>query len=140
MNETGTVTKVEKDKAYILFKRTSACAKCGACGMLANGKDITISAINNLNVKVDDIVEVEFKTKTALSSSAIAYIFPLVMLFLGVFLGYNIPQTLFEVKDAFAAILGLMFCAVAFLVLKLLNPFFSKKLANVYTIKKIIGE
>ena len=62
------------------------------------------------------------------------------MLFLGVWLGYVIPQDVFPVKDALAAILGIIFAAVAFLILKLLNPYFRKKFANVYTMTKIIEE
>ncbi|MEF9864183.1 MAG: SoxR reducing system RseC family protein [Christensenellaceae bacterium] len=138
MKECGTITKIEGDTAYVLFLRTSACAKCGACGMLAANNNITVTMQNKLHAKIDDKVEVEFTAKNALSSSAIAYIFPLIMMFVGVWLGYVIPQTVFPVKDVFAAILGIVFAAIAFLVLKLLNPFFKKKFANVYTMMKII--
>ena len=62
------------------------------------------------------------------------------MLFIGVWLGYVIPQDIFPVKDAFAAILGIVFAAVAFVVLRLLNPYFKKKFANVYTMTKIVEE
>ncbi len=140
MKEAGLVTRIDGDTAYVLFERTSACAKCGACGMISGQNDITVPMKNALNAQPNDRVEVQFTTKNALQSSAIAYIFPLIMLFLGVWLGYVIPQDIFDVQDALAAILGLVFAAAAFLVLKLLNPYFKKKFSNVYTMTKIVEE
>ena len=52
MQEFGEITEIHGDKANILFKRTSACGRCGACGMLANMDNITIQAENTLNAKV----------------------------------------------------------------------------------------
>ena len=140
MKAAGLVTKIEGDTAYLKFNRTSACAKCGACGMVAGQSDITVSVDNSLHASLGDRVEVHFTTKNALLSSAIAYIFPLVKLFAGVWLGYVIPQDVFPVKDAFAAILGIAFAAAAFLILKLLNPYFKKKFAKVYTMVRILDE
>ncbi|MEG2881652.1 MAG: SoxR reducing system RseC family protein [Christensenella sp.] len=140
MKEAGLVVKVDDDRAYVLFERTSACSKCGACGMLSGQKDITVTMKNTLDVKPEDRVEVQFTSKNALSSSAIAYIFPLLMLFLGVFAGYVIPQNVFPVKDVLAAILGIVFTAISFVILKLLNPYFKKKFADVYTMVKIVDE
>ncbi len=137
MKETGEIVDVKGGVAHILFHRTSMCAKCGACGMLAGQNDVTVTAKNTLNAKVGDRVEVEFAAKNALQSSLIAYVFPLIMLFVGIWLGYAIPQTIFPVKDVFAAILGLVFAVGAFLILKLLNPVFAKKFANVYSLVRI---
>ena len=95
---------------------------------------------NSLHAKTGDRVEVQFTTKNALQSSAIAYIFPLLMLFLGVWIGYIIPQNIFPVNDVLAALLGIVFAAAAFVILKLLNPYFKKKFSNVYTMTKIIKE
>ena len=140
MKEAGVVTKIEGKTAYLKFNRTSACAKCGACGMIAGQNDITVSVDNTLHAALGERVEVHFTTKNALMSSAIAYIFPLIMLFVGVWLGYVIPQDVFPVKDALAAILGIVFAAAAFVVLKLLNPYFKKKFAKVYTMVRILDE
>lgn len=140
MKEAGLVTKIEGNTAYLKFNRTSACARCGACGMIAGQNDITVSVDNTLHAALGERVEVHFTTKNALMSSAIAYIFPLIMLFVGVWLGYVIPQDVFPVKDALAAILGIVFAAAAFLVLKLLNPYFKRKFAKVYTMVRILDE
>jgi sigma-E factor negative regulatory protein RseC len=133
----GEVVDVKGGVAYLLFHRTSMCAKCGACGMIAGRNDITVTAKNTLHARVGDRVEVEFTAKNALQSSLIAYIFPLIMLFVGMWIGYSVPQTFFEAQDAAAAVMGIVFAAAAFVVLKLLDPVLRKKFSNVYSMIRI---
>ncbi|MDL2237261.1 SoxR reducing system RseC family protein [Christensenellaceae bacterium OttesenSCG-928-K19] len=140
MKETGKVVEIKGDTAYLLFNRTSMCAKCGACGMVAGQNEITVPTENTLHAKLGDRVELEFTSKNALTSSMIAYLFPLAMLILGVWIGYSVPQTVFEVQDVLAAILGIVFAAVSFVVLRLLNPVFKKKFSNVYTMVRVQEE
>lgn len=138
MKEAGEVVKIEDGRAHLVFNRTSACSKCGACGMIAGKSSVTVEAQNTLGAKEGDRVELEFSTKNAMKSSLIAYIFPLAMLLLGVLIGYYAPQTVFETKDVFAAILGIVFAAAAFVVIKLLNPLFKKKLDGAYNMVRIV--
>ncbi len=139
MREAGLIERVEGSTAYVRFQRTSACGKCGACGLLAGQNEITVEVQNSLNAREGQRVEVDFTTKNAYTSSALAYLFPLGMLFLGVLLGNVIPQTVFPEKDAFAALLGVAGAAVGFLVLKLCNPYFKKKFKNVYTMVRVVN-
>ena len=138
MKETGLVTDVKEDLAYIEFKRTSACGKCHACGMLSGQGSITIKAKNTVNAKKGDRVCVEFTSKNALGTSAIAYLVPLGMLILGMLLGLFLPVKLEMQQEVFAAILAIAFAAAAFLALHFLEPVFKKKFSNVYTITEII--
>lgn len=138
MREAGEVIEIKDGKAYLKFNRTAACSKCGACGMLAGKNEVTVEAPNTLDAHVGDRVEMEFSSKNAYQSTLIAYIFPLGMLFLGLWLGYVIPQTLFDTQDAFAAIMGIIFAGGSFLMLKLLNPVFQKKFANVYAMVRVV--
>jgi len=138
MREAGEVVELKEGKAYLRFNRTAACSKCGACGMLAGKNEVTVEAPDTLGVQIGDRVEMEFSAKNAFQSTLIAYIFPLAMLFVGLWLGYVIPQTLFDTQDAFAAIMGIIFAAGSFLVLKLLNPVFQKKFANVYAMVRVV--
>ncbi len=140
MKETGKVVEIEQETAYVFFNRTSMCAKCGACGMTAGQNSVTVPAKNTLNAKIGDHVELEFTSKNALTSSLIGYIFPLIMLFFGMWIGYSVPQTIFPINDVFAALLGVIFAFGAFFILKLLNPVLQKKFANVYTMVKIKDE
>lgn len=137
MKEAGKVVNIKGENAELLFNRTSMCAKCGACGMTAGKNTVVVTVKNSLNAKVGDTVEIEFESGNVLTSSMIAYIFPLIMLFTGVWIGYSIPQNIFEVKDVMAAIIGLVFCAASFIIIKLLNPVFKRKFSNIYTMVKI---
>lgn len=137
MKEAGKVVNVNGENADLLFNRTSMCSKCGACGMTAGKDTIVVTVKNSLNAKIGDIVEIEFESGNVLSSSMIAYIFPLIMLFIGIWIGYSVPQSIFKVKDILAAIMGLIFCAISFIFLKILNPFFKRKFSNIYTMVKI---
>lgn len=136
MKEAGLVLEAWDNKAKVQFNRTSACAKCKACGMMAGQSRIEITARNDLHAKAGDRVEVQFNTKNALQTSAIAYLFPLSMLILGVVVGFLIPAPM----DAqpFAAIMGIAFTATAFLILKLANPYFKRKFTNIYEITNIL--
>ena len=140
MRETGIVVETKGDSVAVQFNRTSMCAKCGACGIVKGQNSVVVSTKNTLGAKEGERVELEFAAKNALTSSLIAYMFPLALLLLGVWAGYAIPQSFFEVKDAFAAVLGILFAAVAFVVLKLLNPVFQRKFVNVYTMVRIDGK
>lgn len=136
MKEAGLVLETWDNKAKVQFNRTSACAKCKACGMMAGQSQIVITAQNALHAKEGDRVEVQFTTKNALATSAIAYLFPLAMLILGVILGFMIPAPMD--RQPFAAIMGIAFTAVAFLILKLANPYFKRKFTNIYEITNIL--
>ena len=137
MKETGEVIELKGNTAQLLFHRTSMCAKCGACGMLAGQNEVTVNVKNILDAQPGDRVEVEFTSRNALQSSLIAYIFPLIMLFVGMWVGYVFPQEFFPEKDVLAAILGIVFAAAAFVVLRLLNPVLKRRFANVYSMVRI---
>ena len=51
MIEPGIVTKIEGQTAYVLFKRTSACGSCKACGMLKDMSEIIVDVPNSLGAK-----------------------------------------------------------------------------------------
>jgi sigma-E factor negative regulatory protein RseC len=136
MKETGQVLKVSNGQAQVLFNRTSACGKCKACGMAAGNNQIIVTAQNKVNAKEGDRVEVQFTSKNALTTSAIAYLFPLAMLIAGLAVGFNIPVQMD--RQAFAAIMGIGFTAGAFVILKIANPFFKRKFTNVYEITKLL--
>lgn len=136
MKEAGLVLEAWENKAKVRFNRTSACSKCQACGMMAGQSEIVITARNDLHAKEGDRVEVQFNTKNALQTSAIAYLFPLGMLILGVVAGFFIPVPMD--RQPFAAIMGIAFTAIAFLILKIANPYFKRKFTNIYEITNIL--
>lgn len=133
MRETGRVVGIDGGTASVLFRRSSACSRCGACGMGSEQNDITVEVPNALDAKVGDEVEVHFTARNALASSAIGYIFPLLMLIAGVFVGYSVPPFGSLSSDAMAGIFAVVFAVGSFLVIRLMDPWIRRHFSNVYT-------
>ncbi len=140
MLEAGDVVKLSGETAYVRFKRGSACGKCSACGMLKDMSEHVIDVNNSVHAGVGDKVLVEFATKHGLASSAIAYIFPLIMLVLGVILGYIIGNAWFSDPQVVAAIAGIVFTALAFFTIKLIEPILKRRVAGTFKLIKIIED
>lgn len=87
MQELGQVVDIRDGKAHVKFTRSSACGRCQACGMLASQNEIVIEVPNELGASVGDMVAVSIRSKKALGASALAYVFPLIMLIVGVAVG-----------------------------------------------------
>ena len=134
MTETGQVVDIQENMAHVKFMRTSACGKCKACGMLAHQNEIVVEVEDTLGVQVGERVAVKITSRKALKASAIAYAFPLLMLILGVVLGYLMGDVwhVFENTDMAMALGGLIFAILSFLLLKLAAPLYNKTVRNVY--------
>ncbi len=78
MVERGTVVGINGGDVDVMFKRTSACGKCCACGMMVGSDEMTIPLKNTIGATMGDKVIVEFSGKKSLKSSVIVYVFPLV--------------------------------------------------------------
>jgi len=135
MNEYGLVVKNENGVASVQFRRSSACGKCKACGMMAGQNEIIVEVPNDINARVGQLVEVNIVMKKAIKASAIAYIFPLFMLVLGAVLGWLLTDiwSVFANRDVTMAICALIFTALSFLLLKLAAPLYNKTVKRVYT-------
>lgn len=134
MQELGQVVDIRGGKAYVKFTRTSACGRCQACGMLSTQNEIVIEVPNEMDASVGDMVAVSIRSKKALSASALAYLFPLVMLIVGVVLGWLLGSVwgVFAEPQMPAALFGLGFAALSFVLLKIAAPLYNKNVSNVY--------
>ena len=142
MNEYGYVVKTDDKNASVLFKRSSACGKCQACGMLSNQTEIVVEVPNELGARVGQLVEVNIVMKKAIKASAIAYVFPLFMLILGAVVGWLLTDIwgVFKTRDVTMALCALIFAALSFLLLKLAAPLYNKTVRRVYTMVGIKDE
>ncbi len=139
MLESGEVVRIENDTAHVLFKRSSACGKCSACGMLKDMSEHVIDVKNTVDAKRGDRVMVEFAAKHGIVSSVIAYIFPLIMLVIGVILGYIIGEA-FGDSEIIAAVSGLVFTAIAFITIKIAEPVLKRRVIGTFRLIKIIDK
>jgi sigma-E factor negative regulatory protein RseC len=139
MTEYGEVVEIIDGIAHVKFCRTAACGKCGACGLQSNQYEIVVEMPNDLNAAVGDFVSVSIKGKKAIKATVIAYIFPLIMLFAGVFVGWLLSSVwgIFTDTEITMAVCAIIFAVSSFFLLKLAYPLYNKTVSNIYAMVRI---
>jgi len=89
MEEKGRVVKVESGMAQVEMERTSACARCGICLQSSGDKPI-LYVKDSLGARPGDEVLISIESKQILKTAFLIYLFPLVGLIGGYFLGQAI--------------------------------------------------
>ncbi len=117
MEQHGLVVKISNETAVVRFVRSAACERCGACIHFGE-TEAEIEVINKIGAQVGDVVCVELNAKHFLEANVLAYILPLVLLLLGVFIGSR-------KSNSFGAVLGVAFAGAGYMVLRLLEPRFA---------------
>ena len=92
MEQTVRVIKLLDDgMAQVSAVRQSACSgdchKCAGCGAVKQTVDFT--AVNAIGASVGDRVIVQSDSKSVLTGAAVLYIMPLLLFFIGYFVGMN---------------------------------------------------
>lgn len=90
MEQTVRVRECRPDgTAQVIHVRESACSgdchKCSGCG--AAKEAVVFTAQNPIGAKVGDLVKVESQTAPVLKAAVVLYVLPLVLFFLGYYLG-----------------------------------------------------
>ena len=96
ISEQGIVLELAASKAVIVINRTSACAGChGHVGCRpSESKEMTIEAINELNAKVGDRVQISVPTGSLLKAAFLVYFLPVVALVMGTIAGTKLGPSL----------------------------------------------
>lgn len=119
MNSTGVVVSVENEKAYVHIARNTACENCGACHFDEKTLNLKVTAINHIGAKVGDQVELSMENVNFFRASFFLYGIPLISLLVGLFLGIAIFQSMaLKYYDIFAILLGLVFMAITYVILR----------------------
>ena len=90
MEQTVRVRECRPDgTSQVIHVRESACSgdchKCSGCG--AAKEAVVFTAQNPIGAKVGDLVKVESQTAPVLKAAVVLYVLPLVLFFLGYYLG-----------------------------------------------------
>ena len=119
MERVGEVVEILEDgKAVVRFERTKACKNCKMCANAGENHALT-EVENTLKAKVGDLVEISLHSKSLIQATLIAYGIPLILLLAGVIVGSMW-------SDAVGAIAGIVLALVSFVILRLLEPRFSR--------------
>lgn len=94
MKQTAQVIQITQNGyAQVKVRRASACASahncgsCDHCSMMENAPEIVVSAFNGCGAQVGDTVTVESSTAGVLGAAALVYLFPVLLFFVGYFIG-----------------------------------------------------
>lgn len=89
ITEEGIVQQVEPAKAFILINRSSACAGCHSQSVCQppEQKEMIVEAINDVNARVGDRVQISVPAVSLLKATFIVYFVPVLALILGAIAG-----------------------------------------------------
>ena len=119
VSEQGIIEKVTDQKATVRVRRSPACAHCSSrISCEISNRDMLVEISNDLKAKAGDLVEISIPEGIVLKMSVFVYLFPIIALMTGAFLGEFIANSLQSKSSWPAILLGIIFFALAFCVLK----------------------
>lgn len=121
MRQCGVVMSIDGDRAKVVMQRQSACGDCKGCRWGEDDSSMEIEAVNSINAKIGDHVEIDMEHQNVLFAAFIAYMIPLVALIAGVVLGSVLLEKigLAQYKEVGSGIIGLASTAIAYLIIRL---------------------
>lgn len=129
MRQIGVVVETCGEKVKVKVCRATACNHCGQCSekerqvrsLLEPSKEIIVEAFNKAEAAVGETVELTAPDSTVLVAAVWAYLVPLVAFLTGVFLGQWLGPNVGLSSQAGSIILGAVFLAGSYLLLRLKN-------------------
>ncbi|MFT9494612.1 SoxR reducing system RseC family protein [Anaerosolibacter sp.] len=141
MIQTGTVIEtINGNKAKVHMKKHSACGDCGACQHGKENMELNIVAMNEIGAKPGDFVEVNMETQNVMGAAFIIYVIPLLALVLGIGVGSYVLNTIGvqENVEVYAAGIGFVLTAIAYLMIKRVEGTFNKDKKYVPVVTRIL--
>ncbi len=129
MRQTGVVVSTNENIAILKMQRHSACGSCGGCGMGSeDSKNMQIEVVNRIGASKGDFVEVDVSTPNILKAAAIAYVIPLMVLFLGIVISSKVLTAINYSSnvETMSAIIGTFLMGIVFMMIKKNEPKFKR--------------
>lgn len=141
MDQIGRIVALDGENATIELERNRACDKCGICHM-GESKKMLLSAGNDIGAEVGQRVLIEIEDRTVLKAGFIVYLIPLLALLAGVGIVYGAWSALdlSGHPDWWAMGIGFLFFALAFIVIRKLEPSWRKQSDYNPTIVRIVED
>ncbi|MEC9488667.1 MAG: SoxR reducing system RseC family protein [Halanaerobium sp.] len=117
MEQLAEVVEIKSDRAILQVRRHTACKKCGKC---QGADDLEIEIKNEKDLAKGDRVVLEMGSGRLLGAAAFLYIFPLLILLVGYFLGSSYFDLLLPGSAEVAGILiGLFLMGLSFILIRI---------------------
>lgn len=127
VEQKGIVIKKQEDKVIVKIEQKSTCSSCharGACTSLdKKDKEIEIKTKDTQNYNIGDEVVITISTKLGLKAVFIAFVLPLILLVIALFLSIK----LFSLTQSLSALVSLLVVAAYYFFLYKQNLFLSKE-------------
>ncbi len=117
MKETGSIVSISGKTATIQLNRGDKCDGCQACSAFGDNT-MRLDALNTIGAQVGDQVEVDVAPKEVVKSSMIVFIFPLLMMLAGYFIGVTFLPPHSEGVGILTSLGALVF---AFVLIKIID-------------------
>lgn len=138
VEQKGIVIKKQEDKVVVKIEQKSTCSSCharGACTSLdKKDKEIEVKTKDAENYNVGDEVTITISTKLGLKAVLIAFVLPLILLVIALFLSIKV----FSLTQSLSALISLIVVAVYYFLLYKQNHLLSKEFT--FSIKEKIIE
>ena len=138
VEQKGIVIKKQEDKLVVKIEQKSTCSSCharGACTSLdKKDKEIEIKSKDTANYNIGDEVIITIITKLGMKAVFIAFVLPLILIVLALFLSIKI----FSLSQSISALISLLVLSAYYFLLYKQNLFLSKQFN--FTIKEKITE
>lgn len=138
VEQKGIVIKKQEDKLVVKIEQKSTCSSCharGACTSLdKKDKEIEIKSKDAANYNIGDEVIITISTKLGMKAVLIAFVLPLILIVLALFLSIKI----FSLSQSLSALISLLVLSAYYFLLYKQNLFLSKQFN--FTIKEKITE
>lgn len=119
--EEGIVTKTGAATAWVKTTKSDACKGCSArnsCHTLGGGEEMEVEAINQVSAQVGQKVVLSFDTSPLLKATFMLYVFPILTLIAGAFIGQQIAVSFNFNKSLWSAMIGFLFFGLSILFVK----------------------
>ncbi len=114
--EEGIVIRIDNSIAWIKTKRSAACEHCSSkksCNAMGGDNDMEVQAINLTDARVGDQVILSFETGSLLKATFLLYVFPILCMFAGAYLGREIALVRQYDESVLSAIFSFLFLIVS---------------------------
>lgn len=142
MQEGKVIEILDNKRAKVLMQKHAAWGACGACQHGQENMSLNMIAVNGLNAKVEDMVEVNMETQNVLGAAFIAYGLPLFALVLGIAGGSFLLKKMGFTQNVemYATVIGFLLTAMTYLLIKANEDSFKKDKKYMPVITKILDE
>ncbi|MDI9475784.1 MAG: SoxR reducing system RseC family protein [Natronincolaceae bacterium] len=142
MKQNGIIISINEDRAKVMLQRQTSCGDCKACKLGRDNPNIEVDAINSINAKIGDHVEIDMEHQSFLVAAFIVYMIPLFALIGGILIGNMMLDKfgMIEYKEVGSGLFGLLLTAITFVIIRLKEKSFKSDKRFVPVITGILHE